>query len=155
MPLGFELPDLFGHAGPRRSRVFHRVPKRRRGVDGGEHLAARRLDISLEAIDVTPHVRVRGFLGTEGLGGRLAIARRAGGCLAPGFELDARGLPPCVERANFRFDVGGRGTERLDLLLVERDLLLEPADLELARVRRLAGGRRAAVRLHEFEPQPL
>ena len=59
------------------------------------------------------------------------------------------------QRPHFRLDVGGRGRQRLDLQLVERDLLLEPAVLELARMRRFARRGGPVVGLRQLEPQPL
>ena len=84
---------------------------------------------------------------------RSAPARRRG--LAPGVELQARRFLTRVERPDFGLDFGGRDRQLLDLLAVEGDLLLEAADLHLARVRGFARRRRLAVGLHQFEAQPL
>src|SRR5688572_2317235 len=82
---------------------------------------------------------------------RSSVARAA----APRFELLARRLLPGVERLDLALDRGGRGLELLDLLAVERDLLLQPPDLELGRVRRFARRGRLVVRLQQLEPQAL
>ena len=46
-----ELRERVGDLVPRDSRVLQGVPERRRGVDGREHLAARRFDVGLQPLD--------------------------------------------------------------------------------------------------------
>ena len=152
--LTFQLADLFGHSRAGRSGVVHRVPQRRGGVHGREHLASRGFHIRLESFDGPLNIRVRGFLAPQRLRGLLPIGGRPRGGFTARFELDPRRLPPRVERAHFGLDVGGRRGERLHLLLVERDLLVQPPDLELACMGGFARGRGPAVRFRQFQAQP-
>ena len=50
--LDVELRERRGHAIARGGRVLERVTQRGRGVDRGEHLAARRFDVAFEALDL-------------------------------------------------------------------------------------------------------
>ena len=99
-------------------------------------------------------IGVRGFLAAQRLGRLIAIAGCARRRIAARFELDPGGLAASFEGAHFILDVRRGGAERLDLLLVERDLLLQPADLELAGVRRFTRRGRPAVSLGQLQPQP-
>ncbi len=54
---------LLGRTGP-----FHRMAERGGGVDGREHLAARRLDVTLEPLDVPLDLGVLELLGLQCLG---------------------------------------------------------------------------------------
>ena len=154
--LDVELAELLADPRPRRGGMLHGVAQRRRGVDRGVDLAARRLDVGLEPFDGPVGERVRLFLLREHRrppararrrrapprrGARRA-RRRAGSRRASSASISA----PIDER---------RGAERLHLLLVERHLLLQPADRQLARVRRFARRRRPRVGLGQLETQPL
>ncbi len=163
-PLGFdgkvaildlERRDALGHARPCGDRVLHRVAQRRRRVDHGEHLAARRLDVRLQALDLTLGVHVGRFLGRQRARGLVAILRRAPGGGAARLELDPGRFLPRVERTHLGLDVGSGGGQLLDLLAVECDLLLQPSDLQLAGVRRRARGGGLAVGFGQLEAQAL
>ena len=81
---------------------------------------------------------------------RPARARRSRACrrLAPSLELQPRRLAARFERARPPLRCpAAADAERLDLLLVERDLLLQPADLELAARAPLPAPRSSARRL--------
>ena len=84
--------------------------------------------------------------------GRVASVRSAalGRGLAARFELQARRFAAGVERCDLRSMSAPRSLSDLDLLPVEGDLLLQPPDLQLARVRRFARGRRLRVRLGQL-----
>ena len=150
----FEGGNLLGHAHAGGNGVLHCVAESGGGVDGGKHLAARRLDVGLEALDLALHSHVRRFLCCKRRRRLVAFRTGAHRGLAAGVELQASRFLPRVERAHFGLDLrGGRG-QLLDLLAIERNLLLEAADLHLARVRSLARRRRLSVGLHQFETQP-
>ena len=100
-------------------------------------------------------VEVGGLLCRERRGRLIAFAGGAHRRVATGLELLPRRLLPRIERADFGLDLGGCCRQLLDLLTIERDLLLQPADLHLARVRRFARCRRLAVRLRQLEAQSL
>src|SRR5258708_4546316 len=86
---------------------------------------------------------------------RLGSARRAPGRGAPLVQLYPRRLAAGLERLDLCLQRAGRDAERLHLLLVEGDLLLQAPDRQLARVRRFPRGRRPRVRLGQLEAQPL
>ena len=154
MVFDLERGDLVRHPRARGDGVLHGVPQGRRGVHRGEHLAARRLDVGLEPFDLALGRDVGGFLGGERRGRGVALGAGAEGRLAARVELEAGRLLPGVERAHFGVDLGRRGRQLLDLLAVEGNLLLETADLHLARVGGLARRGGLAVGLHELEAQP-
>ena len=105
--LDLERGDPLGHAGARRDGVLHRVAQRRRGVDRREDLAAGRLDVRLESLDLTLGVDVGGLFGRQ-RAPPPRRARRVGplGRLAARLELEACRLLPRVERPDFGLDVG-------------------------------------------------
>ena len=140
-PLGFdveiaafdvEAANLLRHARSRSRGMFHRVTKRRGRVDGGEDLASRRLDVSLEPLDVPLQIRVGGLFRLKRLRGRVSFSDGARRRLVPRCELQPRRFTPGVERPHLGLDIRYRCRQRFDLLLVERDLLLQPTDFELA-----------------------
>ena len=83
-----ELGELLANPLLGRVGALHRMAKRGRGVDRREHLAARRLDVPLEPLDVALDLRVLELFGLQRLG-RLAGARRRRirGSFASRFEL--------------------------------------------------------------------
>ena len=155
-PLGFdpdvagldvELGERLAHAIARGRGVLERVTQRRRGIDRGEHFAARRLDVGFEPFELAvrrvvgartptpapPTARSRSALASSAASRRAASARRAG----------SRRASSAVE---LRRHMADPRLERLDLFAVERDLLFLTGDRELARVRGLARLRRRATR---------
>ena len=137
-----------------RGRVVHSVPQGGRRVDHGEDLAASGLHVRIQSLDLTLRRAVR----LVGLGqhGRRLVARPLGlgrGGLAR-FDEKARRRPPRTEIADFSLDVPGARGQRLSVLAVEFELLLAAVDIELASVRLLAHGRRAAVGLRLLDPKP-
>ena len=100
--LDLERRDLLGHPRAGRNRVLHRVPQGRRGVDRGEHLAARRFDVGLQTLRSdagrprTPLLRPRASRPPRRVRRRRAAprrgARRARGGPAPAARR-ARALP--------------------------------------------------------------
>src|SRR5579872_1808901 len=149
--LDVQLAQLLADAHARSGGVLHRMAEGRRGVDGGVYFASRGFDVGLQAFDCAGGRRVRPLLARERLGG--AFAFRGGAVRRPAAvgQLEARRLPPRVERVNLRFERGRRRGERLDLLLVERDLLLQPADRQFARMRGFARRGRPRVGLGQLE----
>ncbi len=154
-PLDLQLVQLFGDAGAGRDRVLDGVAQRGRGVDRGKHLAAGRLDIRLEPFDAALKIRVRHFLGLHRVGRGGAFGGRPCLRVAARVELEPGRLAPGVERLHLDLDFAGGLRERLDLLPVERDLLLEAADLQLPGVGGFAGGGRVRIRFRQLEPEPL
>ena len=154
MIFDLERGDLLRHPGARGDGVLHGVPQRRRGVHRGEHVAACRLDVGLEPFDLALGGDVRRFFGRERRGRLVTFGAGPEGRIAAGVELEAGRFLPGGERAHFRLDLGRRSRQLLDLLAVERHLLLETADLHLTRVSGLARRGGLAVRLHELEAQP-
>ena len=73
------------------ARVLDGVAQRGRGVDGGEHFAARRLDISLEALDANLQVGVGVLFSREVGRGLFTFADRARFGGATLLELDRAG----------------------------------------------------------------
>ncbi len=99
-------------------------------------------------------IGVRGFLAAQRLGRLVAIAGCAHRRIAARFELDPGGLAASFEGAHFILDVRRGGPKRLDLLLVECDLLVQLADLELAGVGRFTRRGRPRVSLGQLQPEP-
>ncbi len=136
--------------------MLHRVAQRRGGIDGGEDLAARRLDVRFEALDVPLDLaRSAASSARSAPAASAALRRGAHGGIAARLELQPGGLAPGLERLDLGCDGAGGGGQRFDLLLVEGDLLLQAAVLELAGVRRLARGGGLAVGLGQFEAETL
>ena len=155
LALDIELGNLLTDPAPGRRRVLHRMAQRRRGVHGGEYFAARRLDVPLEPFDAGLQIGVGILLGTQ-IGRRLlTIAGRPFGRLSTVLELEPRRLAACVERCDFGLDFGGRRPERLDLMPVESDLLLQPPDRQLPGMRELPRFRFGGVRLGQLQPERL
>ena len=155
VPLDVELAELFTDARAGSGGMLHRVAQRGGRIDRGIDLAARGLDVRLEPFDRPIGERVRLFLGGEGLGRVLALtdgACRRGAAL---LELERGRRPARLERLDLRAHHQRRGAERFHLLLVEGDLLLQPTDRQLARVRRFARPGRPAVRFGQLEAEPL
>ena len=93
-----ERGDLLRHPRARGDGVLHGVPQRRRGVDRGEHLAARRLDVRLEPFDLALRGDIRRFLGRERRGRLVAFG--TGARAPPRAGRRARGAPaPAGRRA--------------------------------------------------------
>ena len=138
-------------------RVLHRVAQRRRRIHGGEHFAARRLDVGLEPLDRALASGV-GRLFRRGASrppaSRSATARRAG--LAPRLELQPRRLAPRLERPNFRLDFRRRRRASDSICCLSNAICCcsRPISSSL-RVRRLARRGRPAVGLGQLEAQPL
>ena len=153
--MGFdvELGDLLADAAAGAGGVLHRVAQRRRGVHRGEDLAARRLDVAFEPLDADLQVGVGVLLGGEIGRGLIPFGDRLGFGGAALLELDPRRLAPALERGDLRFDAGGAGSQRLDLVAVEGDLLLQPSDRQLTRVRELARFRFGRVGLGQLETE--
>ena len=152
--LHVELAELLANPGPGGGRVLHRVAERRRGVDGGIHLAARRLDVSLESFDGAVRERVGFLFLREHFGGLAALFDGALRGAAPLVQLDSGRCPPRFQRFDFRAHDEGRGAQGFDLLLVERRLLLEAPDRQLARVRGFTDRGRPRIRLGQLETEP-
>ncbi len=153
--LDVEGGNLLGHPRPRGHGMLHGVPQRRRGVDRGEHLAPGGLDIGLEPFNLALGGDVRRLFGRQRGCRFVAFGAGAARGLTPGVELQARGFLARVERHDLRLDFGGRDRQLCNLLAVEGNLLLEAADLHLARVRGLPRRRGLTVGLHQLEAQPL
>ena len=130
------------------------MTKRRRRVDGGKHLAARRLDVGLEAFDMPLEICIGGFLGQQRLRRRVPFGNRTRRCLIPACKLQPRRFAPGVEGPHFCVNIRHRRRQRFDLLFVERNLLLQAADFQLAGVRGFAGRGRPAIRFRQIEAQP-
>ncbi len=135
--------------------MLHCMAQRRRGVDRGEDFAARRLDVAFEALDTDLQVCVGVLLGAEIGSGLIPFGGRLGFGGAALLELDPCRLAPALERNNFRFDRGGAGSQRLDLVAIEGDLLLQPPDRQLTRMRELARLRLGRIGLRELEAERL
>ena len=161
-PLGFnpqvmgfdvELGDLLANAATGAGGVLHRVAQGRRCVHRGEDLAARRLDVTFEALDADLQVGVGVLLGGEIGSGLIPFGDRLGFGGAAVLELDPCRFAPALERGDLRFDAGGAGSQRLDLVAIEGDLLLQTSDGQLTRVRELARFRFGRVGLRELETE--
>ena len=131
------------------------MAQRGRGVDGGEHFAARRLHVPLEPFDAGLQIGVGVLLGAADRPPPAHDRGRPFGRLSPVLELEPRRLAACVERCDFGLDFRGRRPERLDLMPVERDLLLQPADRQLAGMRQLPRFRLGGVRLGQLQAERL
>ena len=153
--LDLERGDLLRHAGAGHDGVLHGMPQRGRRVDGREHFAARAFDVRLEPFNLALRGDIRGFLGRERGRRRVALGSGSTGRLAARFELEPGRLLTGVERAHFGLDLGRGMRQLFDLLAVERDLLLQPADFQLAGVSGFAGRGRLPIGLHQLQPQPL
>ena len=135
-------------------RVFERVTQSGRRIDGGKHLAARRLDVRLESLDLAMRRFVRLGVVRQRLFGPVAVRERRGGGHAPGGERSAGRLAPRVERVELRRHHRTAATERLDLLAVERDLLLLTVDRQFPRVRAFARRHRPRFGFEQLGPHP-
>ncbi len=153
--LDFEFPQLLDDSDPCPGSMIGGMAKRGRGVDGRKDFAAGGLNVGLEAHDVALKIGVDRFLGRHPLGRFVALGAGFRLRIAPGLELDPCGLATGVQRRHFLLHVRSRPRQVLDLLLIEGDLLLEPADRHLARVRGFPCRRRLPVGLGQFEAQPL
>jgi len=161
-PLGFhphivgfdvELGERFGHAIARRRCVLQRVTQRRRRIDRRKHFAARGFDVGFETLDFAVRRLVGLRLGRQRRRRLIALRRGGGGRLAASRQRCARRFAAHLERLELGLHgVGPRG-QRLDLLAIERTLLLLPGDGELAGMRRLARGRGARLGLGELDAQ--
>ena len=124
--LDVELGQRLAHPIARGSRVLERMAERRRRIDRREHLAARRLDVGLEAFDFAMR-RVVGARTRRPASPPRARARsprrwRRVRRSASSTREPARGaLRAALELGRY---VVVRACERLHLLAVERDLLL-------------------------------
>ncbi len=146
-----ELRQRFGDAVAGGCRVLERVPQGGRRVDRGKYLAARRLDVGLEALDLAQG-RFRGQrLRLERLRRTIAIGGRRPGTFTPLRDRGARRLAAGLQGAQLRGHRLRPHAQRVDLLRVERDLLLAAVDVQLARVRRFARGRRTGFRFGELD----
>ena len=111
------------------ARVLERMAQRRRGIDGREHLAARRFDVRLEAFDLAVRRVVGLRIGRQRrpprdparVSASAAAPRRASAARAP-----ARAR--CSSVSSSGRDGAPRAVERLHLLAIERDLLLLAVD---------------------------
>ena len=134
--------------------MLERVTQRRRGVDGREHLAPRRLDVGLEPFDLAVRRIVRLRAGREHRRRAVALDVGVGRRHPPRLERGTSRLTSRVERLRLGHDGRDARVVRPRLFLVERDLLLLAIDGELARVGGLA--RRGGLRLglDQLDAQP-
>ena len=84
--------------------------------------------------------------------GPVPIRESGGGRFAPGGERRAR-LAPRVERFDLRSHDRAAAAMRLNLLAVERDLLLLAVDGQFPRVRAFPRGGRPRLRFDQFNPR--
>jgi hypothetical protein len=152
--LDVEPRHRFLHTFPRGARALNRVPQRCRGVQRGEDVGARGLDVAFERLDLAKRdlvllVRLgepprRRFPFGVGAPARLA---------ALGDELCVR-LPSGDQHRKLRVEIGDSRGQRGHLLPVELDLLLGALDLQFVRVRCVAGRRRGGVGFGHMDAQP-
>src|SRR5439155_6945424 len=122
--LDVELRERLASAIARGGSVLERVAQRGRRIHDREDFAARGCDVGLEPLDLAVRRVVR--LGLEGERGGSAIALevRLGCGVAPRPERQSSGFAPRLEAAELRGDGRRARVERIDLLPIERYLLL-------------------------------
>ena len=132
--------------------MLERVPQRGRRVDRRKDFAARGFDVGLEPFDAAMRRLIGVRFGCNRRRRAIALQPRFDGRGAPCRERRTRRFAPRIEQ----FELSGHRRRailhRLNLLAVERNLLLLAVDGQLAGMRRLASRRRARLGLDELDP---
>ena len=131
------------------------MTQRCRRVDRREHLAPRRLDVALEPVERMLGLGERRLLGPQGAADLVPLDAAPFRVDPVAVELALGRVPPGLQVLELALHLGQRVAQHLDLLGVERDLLLPAFHRELARVRRIPGTCGAALGLCELDLTPL
>ncbi len=122
-------------------------------IHGGKDFTSCGLDVPFEPLDPGLKIAVGVLLRRQIGGCLLALGNRSLGRLPAVFELEPRRFTPCVQRRDLGFDFRGGHAERLDLMSIEGDLLLQPADGELAGMSQFPRFGLSRIRLGQLEPK--
>src|SRR5262245_61343019 len=143
--LDVQLSERLPHAFLLRRGVLHDMAHRHDGVDRGEEIRARSLDIRLEAFDSLQRSGMFFVGGGEQANRFFARLLGLDRSLTTRLDRNARRFTTLLELADLDVDFGAARVEALSLLPIEFLLLLATCDVELASMRSFANRRRTVV----------
>ena len=129
------------------------MPERRGRVNRGKHLAAGRLDVALQPLDVAQRNLVLLVVIGQPVGGLLPLLFGPRRSVAAIGDLQSLRFAPRLEHGQLRVELGDAAAKGRALLPIQLDLLLRALDVEFVRVRPVARGRGGAFGFGQFDTQ--
>ena len=151
LALDEQLGHGFEHAVALRGGALEGMTQCGRAVDGREDAAACSLDIRLESFDLTVSNLIGRRLCAQRLRRALALRKRRFGRCPALVEFDPRWLSARFQHVELLLDDPHARTQLICLPAVEGDLLLQPVDVQLARVGHFTSRRCTRLGFRQFD----